>query len=123
MALSLVHRFAPVKPVVEKLVDEPLVDRIAALVPDTLLGQLPHEPGGRSELDEALEDAPDQSRLALVHLEPAVLDVVAERRPAPHPHAAGTGGRELVPDPLPDHLPLELGKGQQYVEGQPPHTG
>jgi len=34
-----VHRFAPVKPVVEKLVDEPLVDRLAPLVPDALPGE------------------------------------------------------------------------------------
>ena len=33
------------------------------------------------------------------------------------------GGGDLVPDPFPDDLPLELGKGQKDVEGQPAHAG
>ncbi len=74
-------------------------------------------------LDEALEDAADDCRLGLVDDQLAVLDVVAERRPAAHPHALLAGGGELVPDALADHLPLELGEGEQDVERQPAHRG
>ena len=30
-------------------------------------------------------------------------------------------GRDLVPNPFPRDLPLELGEGEQNVQGQPPH--
>ena len=52
-----------------------------------------------------------------------VLDPVAERRAAAHPHALHAAGAELVADALGRHLPLELGEGEQHVEGQPAHRG
>ena len=42
---------------------------------------------------------------------------------AAHPHAAGPGGGELVPDSLADHLALELRERQQDVQRQPAHRG
>src|SRR5207248_7730680 len=33
------------------------------------------------------------------------------------------GGGDLVPYPLSDQLPLELGKRQQHIEREPPHAG
>jgi hypothetical protein len=44
-------------------------------------------------------------------------NVVAERYVASHPHALAARGRKLVPDALACDLPLELGKGQENVEG------
>jgi hypothetical protein len=38
-------------------------------------------------------------------------------------NGAQLGGRDLIPHPLPDQLALELGKGQQHVEREPPHAG
>ena len=61
--------------------------------------------------------------LGLVDHQLAVLDVVAHRHEAAHPHAALAGGRELVADALADDLALELGEAQQDVERQPPHGG
>ena len=53
----------------------------------------------------------------------AVPHVVAEGRHATHPHALLLGCGDLVAHPLSDHLPFELGEGQQDVERQPPHAG
>ena len=77
----------------------------------------------RLELEIAPEDVDDGPSLVLVDDELAVFDVVAERRHAAHPHALLLGGGDLVADPLADHLPLELGKGQQDIQGQPSHAG
>ena len=70
--------------------------------------QLARDRERRAGLGEAVEDAAHERRLALDHHQPAVLDLVAERRPAAHPHALLAGGGELVPDPLADDLALEL---------------
>ena len=49
--------------------------------------------------------------------------LVAKRHSAPHPHALGLGGRNLVADALARHLALELGEGQQHVQCQAAHAG
>ena len=77
----------------------------------------------RGAFGEALEDAADDRRFGLVDDQLPVLDVVAERRPAAHPHALLAGGRELVPDALADDLALELGEGEQDIQRQPAHRG
>ena len=69
-----------------------------------------------------LEDHADGGGFGLVDDELAVLDVVAERHEAAHPHALLAGGGELVADALADDLALELGEGEQDVERQPPHA-
>ena len=66
-----------------------------------------------AEFDKALEDVPDQLGLALVRHQPPVLDVVAQRRHAAHPHVFAFSGRELVADALAGHLAFELDAGQQ----------
>ena len=109
---ALVHRLADIDPVVEELVDVALVDQLAPLGPDILGPQRADQLGGRAELDEPLEDHPDGRGLGLVDDQLAVLDLVAERDEAAHPHALPAGGRELVADALADHLALELGEGQ-----------
>jgi hypothetical protein len=50
----------------------------------------------------------------------AVLDVVAERHIAAHPHALGLRRGDLVANALAGDLALELGKGEQHVERQAP---
>lgn len=40
---------------------------------------------------------------------------------ATYPQAFLLGGSDLVPDPLPGDLALELGKGQKNIEGQSAH--
>jgi hypothetical protein len=79
--------------------------------------------GAGTEFDEALEDVPDQLGLTLVGHQPSVLDVVAQRRHAAHPHALALAGRDLVADALAGDLALELGEGQQDVQHQAAHRG
>ncbi|WP_428667613.1 hypothetical protein [Reyranella sp.] len=45
----------------------------------------------------------------------AVLDPVAHRHEATHPHAAPARGRDLIADALADHLALELGQGRSVL--------
>ena len=60
--------------------------------------------------------------LLLIDDELPVPHVVAERRQTTHPHALLLRRGDLVADALAGHLPLKLGKGEQDIEGQPPHA-
>src|SRR5207249_2110221 len=66
-------------------------------------------------------DAAHGFSLGRVDNERALARVVAERHVAAHPYALLLRGGDLVADPFAGDLPLELGKGQQHIEGQPPH--
>ncbi len=69
------------------------------------------------------EDGADQGG-GLVHdVQGSLADPVAERHHTSHPDALLLGSRDLVPDALARDLALELGKGQEHVEGQTPHAG
>jgi hypothetical protein len=128
--LVLVPQLAKVGPVAEELVDVALVDRSAIAGLAVLRGprlrrhaiqfQLLDQRRTGAEFDEALEDVPDQLGLALVGHQSAVLDVVAQRWHAAHPHALALAGRDLVADAFAGDLALELGEGQQDVQHQPP---
>ena len=105
------------------LVEAALVDDAAAVAADVLGPELPSERRRRADLQEPLEDHPDDRGLRLVDDQLPVLDPVAHRHEAAHPHAALAGGGDLVADALADHLALELGEGQQHVQRQPAHAG
>ena len=109
--------------IVQQLVEPALVEALAVAVDEAFGGQFPDDGGGRAGLGEGLEDVPDLGGLGLVDDQLAVLHPVAERRPAAHPHALLAGGGELVANALADHLPLELGEGEQDVEGELAHRG
>jgi hypothetical protein len=49
------------------------------------------------------------------------VEVIAQEGVAAGPLALAAGGGDLVARPLGDQLALELGKGQQHIENQPPH--
>src|SRR3546814_9488231 len=87
IARAFVDGLAEVEPVAEQLVQEPLVDRLAALVQGAARHQLPGQQGGRSQLDKPLEDVADRSGLGLVDHQLAVDDVVPHRHEPAHPHA------------------------------------
>ena len=70
-----------------------------------------------TEAQVAGENLPDDPGVVLDDGEAAPLGAVAEGRGAPHPHPAGLRGCDFVPDTLGRDLPLELGEGQQHVEG------
>ena len=76
-----------------------------------------------SELYIAPEDMDDGASLLLVDDQLSVLHVVAKRRQAAHPHALLLGSGDLVADAFAGDLPLELGEGEQHVQGKPPHGG
>ncbi len=48
-------------------------------------------------------------------------DVITQGHDSAHPHAFAFGGRDLVADAFPGDLALELGEGEQDVEGQTAH--
>jgi hypothetical protein len=48
----------------------------------------------------------------------AILDPIAQRNHAAHPHPLLLRSGDLVPNPLARDLPLELGEGQQHVQRQ-----
>jgi len=47
--------------------------------------------------------------------------IIAQRHVAPHLHTLILRGGNLVADPLTGDLALELGKGQQDIQGLPTH--
>src|SRR5437879_409811 len=110
---AFINGLADVDPVVEQLVEGPLVDRLAVLRRHPLRDERTGERGGGAHPHEALEDHAYRGGLRLVDHQLAVADVVAERRPSAHPDPSLSGGRELVADALADDLALELGEGEQ----------
>lgn len=59
LAGALVNGFAEINPIAKQLVEEPFVDRAAALVGNALADDLAGQPRRRSQLNEALEDVAD----------------------------------------------------------------
>jgi hypothetical protein len=49
--------------------------------------------------------------------------VIAQRWHTPHPETFLLGGGNLVSNTFRGHFPFELGKGQQDIQGEPPHGG
>src|ERR1700730_9260792 len=79
------------------------------------------DPAHAAELMIKGEDATHGLGFGRVHDERAFARVIAERHITAHPHALLLRSGDLVADPFAGNLPLELGKGQQHIEGQPPH--
>jgi len=79
------------------------------------------DPAHAAELAIKGEDTTHGLSLNRVDDERALACVVAERHVAAHPHALLLRSGDLVADPFAGHLALELSKGQQHIEGQPPH--
>ena len=79
----------------------------------------------RAEVDIGSEDGAHDLGFFLVDRQGArviLRRLVAKRHSAPHPHALGLGGRNLVADALARHLALELGEGQEHVQCQAAHA-
>src|SRR5438477_2861206 len=79
------------------------------------------DPAHAAELTIESEDAAYRLGLGRVDDERALARVIAERHIAAHPHALFLRGGDLVADAFTRDLALELGKGQQYIQRQPPH--
>src|ERR1700730_8385963 len=87
-------------------------------LPVELREQSPHG----AKLQIACENGPYYLRLLGHHDELLVYAAIAERDGAADPETLALGGRDLVAHPLADHLALELGKGEQHIERDPPHA-
>src|SRR5467141_2579196 len=79
------------------------------------------DPAHAAELMIKGEDTTHGLSLGRVDDERALARIVAERHNTAHPHALLLRGGDLVADPFAGELALELGKGRQTIEGQPPH--
>src|SRR5215813_9037033 len=79
------------------------------------------DPAHAAELTIQYEDAADTLGLGRINDKHPLAYAVAEGRVAAHPQALLFRRGDLVADPFAGHLALELGKGQQDIEGQPPH--
>src|SRR6266516_4028796 len=110
-------------PVETTVAEHPVGCQDALLAADYFLIKVDSEFGNTAECQIALKDQPHRFGLSGVDDEFAVLNVIAERDGASHPHALAAGGGELVADALAGDLALKLGKRQQHVEGEPAHRG
>jgi hypothetical protein len=88
---------------------------------DVFGSEVPDKFVDAGDLKISAEDHPDPLGFLLDDGEFAVLQLVAQGEGAAHPKSLALGGSDLAADPLGGDLPLELGKGQKYVEGQPAH--
>ena len=77
----------------------------------------------RAKVQIAFKDRANRLGLRRHHHDLLVHRRIAERDRPPDPNSLALGGRDLVAHPLPDQLALELGKGQQHIEREPPHAG
>ena len=133
IARVLMDDLAPVEAVAEQIIQRPTVERMTArdvaIVPHAPLaghavGEEPAAQGPhRTKLAVPPEDRPHGLGFARVDDQPPGLDVVAQGRLAAHPQAFLLRRGDLVPDALARELALELGEGEQDMEGEPSHRG
>ena len=64
--------------------------------------------------------SPDRTRFVLIDLQRPAIRLVAKGDIPTHPQPFALGGRNLVPDTLGRHLPLELGKAEQHIQRHRP---
>src|SRR5215211_7485415 len=129
MAGALVVELAHIDPVSQQVGRRPVCQRHTADGPtraqrpksrdDAALPQLALQRRQGSEREVALEDQPDGRSLVLSDHELAVAHLVAKGDAAADPDAPALRGRDLVADALARDLALELGEGQEHVQGQP----
>src|ERR1700733_9143221 len=88
---------------------------------DPSLAQIGHEQVETAKLGVTAKDCLDPVSLGLVDGDPSILGIVTEWGHATDPQPLTFRRRNLIPDALGGDLTLELGKRQQYVQGQPTH--
>ena len=101
----------------------PSIREMADFGDDAALPKVTQEQPDTAEVEVATEDGADPLRLFLLDDELLVPADVAKRYHAADPQPPALGGADLVADPLAGDLALELGKGQQHIEGEPAHGG
>lgn len=129
--LALVSNFAPVDRVLQQGIEsaarEPVSTRqdatgtLAPLADNADPVEFVAEQPDRSEFRIAPEDHAHRLGFGVIDDQLAVLNVIAERDIATHPHALSLGGGNFVTDTLTGDLTLELRKREQHVEREAPH--
>src|SRR6266516_6349810 len=110
-------------PVETTAAEHPAGCQDALLAADSFLIKVDFKFGNTAECQIALKDQPHGFSLGDIDDEFALLNVIAERDGASHPHTLAAGGGKLIADALAGDLPLKLGKRQQHVEVEPTHRG
>src|ERR1700730_13178215 len=133
MYLTPIGDLADVKPVLEKMGERPhakantaALAAIAAAIdlgPDTSPVELYNQSAHGGELEIKAEDGADRLCLLGHDFKFLVEAAIAERNGSADPEALAFRGRDFVTHPLANHLTLELGKGEQHIEGEPAHAG
>src|ERR1700731_3488989 len=90
------------------------------LGPDAPPVELCNQSAHGAELEIKAEDGADRLCLLGHDFKFLVEAAIAERNGSADPEALAFRGRDFVTHPLADHLTLELGKGEQHIEGEPP---
>src|SRR5215211_5200659 len=131
--VTAVDHLADIEPVLEQMRERPHPERaptdgaairaLPRLAADAAPVEVVRQPTDRAKRKIALKDGADSRGFGRHHHDLLIHRRVAERDRPPDPDALAFGGRDLVAYPLPDQLPLELGKGQQHVQREPPHAG
>ena len=105
-----------------RLISPPPVERPAPSIrtgnPNALSVETLLETHHASRLEIAAKEGPHDAGVILDDTQRAVHNPIAERDDAAHPHALLLRGGDLVANALARDLPLELGEGEQHVEGQ-----
>jgi hypothetical protein len=131
IGLGLMHDLAAIDAVLQHVAEgspsnrltpvRPAIRRCAVLADDAGCIEMLLKQAHRTQFLIAPEGIADGLSLGLVDDQLAVLQVVAERWLAAHPHPFLLGGSDLVANALASDLPLELGKGQQHVQRETTH--
>src|SRR5205807_4813456 len=127
--LALEDDLADVEPIAQKMGERAAGERDAAnrapglershLGDDPPLAKVGHQQVEAAQLQIPPKDGSNALSLLFNHDDLALLRLISERGYAPDPQPLALGGRDLVSNTLGGDLPLELGKRQQDIEGQP----
>src|SRR5215208_6759070 len=131
--LAPVNHLADIEAVLEQMRERPhpegaptdgaAIRELSRLAADASPVEVVRQPTDGATRKIALKDRADSRGFGRHHHDLLIHRRVAERDWPPDPDALAFGRRDLVAHPLPDQLPLELGKGQQDVQREPPHAG
>src|SRR6266567_8555321 len=129
--LALEDDFANVEPIAQKMGERaagewdpsdraPGLER-SHLGDDSTFAKVGHQAVEAAEPEIAAKDGANPLGLLLNHDDLAVLGGVSQWCDTADPETLALGGGDLVANALRGDFPLELGKRQQDIEGQPPH--
>ena len=91
--------------------------------PGVLLVENGLEPHDAADLEITPKEISHEDGMLLDNVERPIFDPISERNDASHPDALPLRGGDLVPDSLAGDLALELGEGEEHIQGQSSHAG